>query len=154
MAGHYEVANLLASYNTDGAATPRLVNATHSRIPGDPLDGIWVDAICINQEDLDERQHQVQLMDWIYSTANYTVVWLGPSDEWTDLAVSALSKVGTVFSEFGSNSLDPFHLRLRRTESEVFPDLSEREWESLAAFYGRRWFSRIWVIQEVALSDK
>jgi Heterokaryon incompatibility protein (HET) len=37
----------------------------------------WIDAICINQSDLDERSQQVQLMGDIYSGASRVVVWLG-----------------------------------------------------------------------------
>ena len=38
----------------------------------------WIDQICINQGDIGERSHQVQLMPQIYSRAIRTVVWLGP----------------------------------------------------------------------------
>jgi hypothetical protein len=38
---------------------------------------LWVDAICINQEDTKERSHQVQPMRVIYTTARRTLVWLG-----------------------------------------------------------------------------
>ncbi|KAF2168766.1 hypothetical protein M409DRAFT_20783 [Zasmidium cellare ATCC 36951] len=38
---------------------------------------LWVDFICINQADLDERGHQVQLMRRIYEQATYVVAWLG-----------------------------------------------------------------------------
>ena len=38
---------------------------------------LWVDAVCINQQDLDERNHQVWTMDEIYRGAERVVVWLG-----------------------------------------------------------------------------
>ncbi|KAK4076663.1 uncharacterized protein Triagg1_4266 [Trichoderma aggressivum f. europaeum] len=37
----------------------------------------WIDAICINQGDLEERSKQVRIMDHIYSRASTVVVWLG-----------------------------------------------------------------------------
>ncbi|EPE27264.1 hypothetical protein GLAREA_03179 [Glarea lozoyensis ATCC 20868] len=37
----------------------------------------WIDAICINQDDKNERNHQVELMSLIYSTASRVLVWLG-----------------------------------------------------------------------------
>jgi hypothetical protein len=37
---------------------------------------LWIDAICINQADLDERKQQVQLMRDVYSGASRVVVWL------------------------------------------------------------------------------
>jgi hypothetical protein len=47
---------------------------------------LWVDAICINQNDLKERGDQVRNMGEIYSRTSRTVVWLGPGDEETDRA--------------------------------------------------------------------
>jgi hypothetical protein len=38
---------------------------------------LWVDAICINQSDLEERNEQVSLMAFIYSRAQTVLVWLG-----------------------------------------------------------------------------
>jgi hypothetical protein len=43
------------------------------------IDGfLWIDAICINQQDISERSSQVSVMDQIYSGADHVVVWLGP----------------------------------------------------------------------------
>lgn len=53
---------------------------------------MWIDAICINQADLDERRHQVQLMKHIYSDAVRVLVWLGEEDEDSRLAMSILEK--------------------------------------------------------------
>ncbi|PHH69317.1 hypothetical protein CDD82_7832 [Ophiocordyceps australis] len=41
---------------------------------------IWVDALCINQEDHDERTHQVNIMGEIYSRADVVHIWLGEDD--------------------------------------------------------------------------
>jgi hypothetical protein len=38
---------------------------------------LWVDAICINQDDIEERNRQVKLMAFIYSRALAVLVWLG-----------------------------------------------------------------------------
>ncbi|KAK2061504.1 HET-domain-containing protein, partial [Colletotrichum caudatum] len=46
------------------------------RFPGWARD-VWVDAICINQEDSNERSHQVGIMQYIYATAIRVVVYLG-----------------------------------------------------------------------------
>ncbi|CZR70286.1 uncharacterized protein PAC_20188 [Phialocephala subalpina] len=47
----------------------------------DKIRTMWVDAICINQDDIPERNSQVPLMREIYSKATTTVVWLGASDQ-------------------------------------------------------------------------
>lgn len=38
--------------------------------------GLWIDALCINQDDVTERNHQVALMAGIYSSADQVVIWL------------------------------------------------------------------------------
>ncbi|KAF2750086.1 HET-domain-containing protein, partial [Sporormia fimetaria CBS 119925] len=38
---------------------------------------IWVDAVCINQEDLEEKNHQLPLMETIYTKAKVVYCWLG-----------------------------------------------------------------------------
>lgn len=52
---------------------------------------LWIDAICINQDDVLERNHQVQHMGRIYSRAAMVLVWLGPASEDSDLAMKALT---------------------------------------------------------------
>ena len=51
---------------------------------------LWIDAICTNQRDLDEREHQVALMGEVYSKTARTLVWLGKADEWTLKAFKSL----------------------------------------------------------------
>jgi hypothetical protein len=40
---------------------------------------LWVDALCINQDDLDERKEQVALMKYIYGDTSRLLIWLGPA---------------------------------------------------------------------------
>jgi len=49
---------------------------------------MWVDAICINQSDIPEKNVQVSLMSKLYSGAASIVVWLGPSTPDIEFAVS------------------------------------------------------------------
>ncbi|KAK5654271.1 hypothetical protein OQA88_7447 [Cercophora sp. LCS_1] len=69
----------------DGACLPIRQNC-HA-IPTRPRDPalprfLWVDALCINQEDNNEKTDQVQLMAWIYASARGVIVWL---EEPTDI---------------------------------------------------------------------
>jgi Heterokaryon incompatibility protein (HET) len=45
---------------------------------------LWIDAICINQEDVDERNHQVQMMFDIYQQAQVVRAWIGCKTEEVD----------------------------------------------------------------------
>lgn len=61
---------------------PNLYDAlNHLRFPNAPR-AVWVDAICINQNNIQERNAQVSLMAFIYTRAQRVLVWLGldPSD--------------------------------------------------------------------------
>ena len=47
----------------------------------------WIDSICIDQSNLQERAHQVQLMQLIYRQAEQVIVWLGKPSNDSDLAI-------------------------------------------------------------------
>ena len=60
---------------------------------------IWIDAICINQLDLAERNHQVSLMGDIYRNANCVLVWLGPAADDSDAYFDYLDNTDEVSKE-------------------------------------------------------
>ena len=55
--------------------------------------GLWVDAICINQNDVDERNLQVQRMKNIYQTAQSVIAWLGSSTRLSRIGVRRLKEI-------------------------------------------------------------
>lgn len=63
----------------------------HDHLPSPPL-AIWIDAICINQEDKYELSHQLLLMGRIYANARETYFWLGEGDPATDKAIEYLAR--------------------------------------------------------------
>ncbi|KAF2035905.1 HET-domain-containing protein, partial [Setomelanomma holmii] len=79
---------------------------------------IWIDAICINQEDPKERSQQVQLMREIYSNARRVIVWLGDEaldtqEHATDLLRTAPSTLKATFDGIGELLLNrPYWTRL------------------------------------------
>ncbi|KAF1950432.1 HET-domain-containing protein, partial [Byssothecium circinans] len=87
---------------------------------------LWVDAICINQDDIPEKNFQVSIMGEIYSKASRTVVWLGPSDQSSEFVLGNL-----IANSYQDNSIFPFFIY------------------HLMVFLQRPWFSRMWVVQEV-----
>ncbi|KAI6083101.1 HET-domain-containing protein [Hypoxylon rubiginosum] len=125
----------------------------------------WIDALCINQSDLDERAKQVSLMTSIYSNAANVVVWLGKDDDDARDAHSLLSEYGpalkTILSDLISENPmgaigagminlydDPkiherYHLTPRPMEA----------WKTVVRFLSRRWFSRIWIVQEMVFNN-
>jgi hypothetical protein len=86
---------------------------------------LWVDAICINQEDQAEKEHQIQYMANIYGQANRVVVWLGEAADNSDLAFEEMRRVK------GKKDVTTFEVQ--RIEIAVL------------ALLQRPWFQRIWV---------
>ena len=52
---------------------------------------LWIDAICINQQNNNERNRQVMRMPDIYRSASQVMIWLGPATEKSNHAISMLS---------------------------------------------------------------
>jgi hypothetical protein len=48
---------------------------------------VWIDAICVNQQDTSERGSQVAVMDQIYLKSHRVIAWLGKMNQYTDRAV-------------------------------------------------------------------
>ena len=58
---------------------------------------IWVDAVCINQADLGERNSQVLMMGDIYKLAAQVVIWLGDADEESDLIFDIMKRMSKLW---------------------------------------------------------
>ena len=55
---------------------------------------LWVDAICINQADNEEKAHQIPLMEQIYGNASRVLIWLGKGNASSDNAMEWISRTG------------------------------------------------------------
>ena len=97
---------------------------------------LWVDAICINQNDLAEKSEQVQLMPDIYFAASGVLVWLGAD---TVKSFDAIMFVKTILDV---NSLETLL---------NFPK-SMPLWKAFGAMLNLRWFCRAWALQEVSFA--
>jgi hypothetical protein len=95
---------------------------------------LWIDALCINQDDNDEKSGQIKMMSKIYQEAHDVLVWLGEEELDSDAAM-----------EFVSHLLDP-----RFLSEDNWPSTYARGFYALAHLLERPWFSRVWVLQEVA----
>jgi hypothetical protein len=120
---------------------------------------LWVDALCIDQEDLEERGSQICLMGRIYSSATQVIAWIGPQPEqggfeelmWasTEL-VSVLHSVedDETIMKLSTGGIHKPELLETLSLDNPLPRLVT------AAYFYRccRWFSRAWVVQEVLLA--
>ncbi len=100
---------------------------------------LWIDFICINQNDMQERSQQVPRMDKIYGNALSVCVWLGEEDEDSKLAM-----------DFIKNKM----VDLWKFDKLLDNPAMARQWAALVALMKRPWFSRRWVIQEIAMASR
>jgi hypothetical protein len=92
---------------------------------------LWIDAICINQENISERSHQVKLMADIYGKASRALIWLGLAYEDSDAAMGGLS---------------------HSTADEWWP-LEALPWIwALGGLCSRDYWKRLWCLQEMKLA--
>ncbi|KAH6971904.1 heterokaryon incompatibility protein-domain-containing protein [Ilyonectria destructans] len=118
---------------------------------------IWADALCINQNDTAERASQVRLMGEIYSAAATTVIWLGGESDSVGRAFEFLRKFDLVYSR-KSTSLPVGDTRTpHKPEVELIPAAFAPDPLSAARDIGtllqQSWFSRKWILQELAKSS-
>ncbi|KAF2993691.1 hypothetical protein E8E13_001942 [Curvularia kusanoi] len=99
---------------------------------------LWIDAICINQADLQERASQVRMMAQIYSHAARVVVWLGQSAEDSEAVFNVLLLLA-------QRSLRP-----QSDQDLNLTRIANLKIHPLKALLHRAWFNRVWVLQEVA----
>lgn len=120
---------------------------------------LWVDAVCINQEGLQEREAQIKLMRDIYSTASRTLVWLGPVKTSTDqIAFTILKQLCGGMSirrivwerAFGSTPWEEGFDDEYKSSLERHEDLDLLT--MLTNFLKLDWWKRLWVLQEVAVA--
>lgn len=115
---------------------------------------IWIDALCIDQTNIPERNAQVQMMGSIYSHADQVVVWLGSGGQHIKMAMDQIRELSSIIPESGT--LQAF------ISSDTRANLSERFINMMRDKFGTRremfeffrlpWWTRTWILQEAALA--
>jgi len=129
---------------------------------------LWADGICINQDDISERGHQVQLMAALYSQASQVLCWLGDDE---GHHAEYIFKLGQTLSHkadlhngqqqpgvagTGVDGFDP------EKDDEFWDKLEELDYllqdpsvqEHIHQVFRKPWFSRMWVRQEIGWADE
>jgi ankyrin repeat protein len=88
---------------------------------------LWIDQICIDQETVKERNHQVNLMSKIYERAFEVLIWLGPEADGSSEGIAAINSGYAAIARHG---------------------------RQVQALFERPYWNRLWIIQEVLLSQK
>ncbi|KAF6808608.1 HET-domain-containing protein [Colletotrichum sojae] len=118
---------------------------------------LWVDGICINQDNHKERGHQVQQMGHIYRHAERVIFWLGLATNETDKVMESLQLLTKHSMRQTTSS---WRLRDRRwhhmwntcqwVSLRLDPDFKSTLQQGLTNLLTRTWFRRAWILQEVA----
>ena len=115
---------------------------------------LWINALCINQANSWELNHQMPMLPSIYANASRVCVWLGPASKDSTPAIELieemmhdLSTFGELLKSFERNTNGQYH------NSEAF-DLNKKPagLKALLDLIMRQWFSRRWIIQGIALA--
>ena len=117
------------------------------RCCGDPRP-LWADAICINQDSIQEKQHQVGIMGQIYKQAQVVVADIGEESQDSDLGYDHGLKIYKILT-----TIDP-SIRIASVydyDRHELPPIDDDGWAAWSRLITRPWFTRLWIIQEFAL---
>jgi len=102
---------------------------------------IWVDALCINQRYIDERNDQIRIMGRIYEDAKSCIVWLGEGSKQTDLAIDAMKE----FTKDPNSHWIPKTIIVSGYAQEVNLEFLGSYFLGLIELFGLPWWFRVWV---------
>ncbi|KAF5525567.1 Heterokaryon incompatibility protein 6, OR allele [Colletotrichum aenigma] len=119
---------------------------------------LWVDALCIDQSNLDERARQVQYMRLVYKHAARVVVWLGLKTSGTHEALQAAERIArpreyTDPAHSAADSAPPDSDTLQALVSSMMEDIPESAMTNLDEVFQRPYFTRCWCVQEIVASS-
>ncbi|KAF4857009.1 Heterokaryon incompatibility protein 6, OR allele [Colletotrichum siamense] len=111
--------------------TPNLASFLRQRREEERTVVLWVDAVCINQQDIEERKFQVMIMGMVYLKCAAITVWLGPESENSDMAIDELVMLAA------------------KAPYATMPKLATQAIEAIENLLRRPWWERVWIVQEI-----
>lgn len=125
---------------------------------------LWIDALCINQDDAVEVMQQINLMTYLYKNAGRVLIWLGEEKSLTKKAFEMLPRLAKSLDTIETFHF-PFYGGVMRLAGIGHGELSmgdsmeqytsQEEWPAVVdVVASRSYFTRLWTAQEVALSSE
>lgn len=110
---------------------------------------IWVDSICIDQKNDEEKKQQISLMCSIYRSAQTTYFWIGETTRDTNKAMGFLSRKETTINTRGVGHTFLIFIQIFKymTTFRTYPHRS-----GLREIFSQQWIKRLWTLQECLLS--
>lgn len=97
---------------------------------------VWADAICIDQSREEEKRSQILLMPEIFRAAHWVPAWLGEE------------------RDSSGRAMDCLHEMVAAASTAVRLPEESAMWDSISKLFGRPWFQRAWVVQELVLAPQ
>jgi hypothetical protein len=112
---------------------------------------IWIDSVCINQKDLEERSRQVQLMRELYRNASRVIAWLGEAAQ----PLPAIPALQVFIFLLNRHAKINYH-NLGDEELKWILQIGTKEWgwRNLFDLLQNPFWRRAWIIQEIAVAAK
>ncbi|KAI9648736.1 hypothetical protein NHQ30_003376 [Ciborinia camelliae] len=107
---------------------------------------LWIDSVCIDQSNSDEKSEQVAQMGRVYQVARHTIIYLGESTESSQLLLEKIqNSYNRSLNTRDSTAIDMLALHFNGMDSGKAKDM-------LLDILERPWFTRVWVLQELIFS--
>jgi hypothetical protein len=115
-----------------------------------PMCKIWIDAVCINQDDVDERNAQVMRIRQIFSQSMAVTIWLGEDemsgtglDSWVETSFDSLRRCGTILEAHGRRTLEAaLGIDVRAWESDHnYYELEDFPFSGDVLYFNNEWWA-------------
>ncbi|TVY27678.1 Heterokaryon incompatibility protein 6,OR allele [Lachnellula hyalina] len=126
--------------NNFRVALPHLIKAAKTQY-------LWVDGLCINQEDDREKAVQVPLMQEIYASCSECLIWLGKSTPEGETAFDAIPRIRRNLQLYDASRVWDMEGIGLKSPGTIDSSL----WKGLTDIFSRPWFKRIWTFQEAVI---
>jgi hypothetical protein len=106
---------------------------------------LWIDAICINREDMAECTRQVRMMPSVYESAQEVVVSLGEGQEEDQLAIQSLVRLAAALTDIKTTDQ-------ASSKEKLLSAMRRSELSRILSLFHRPWYSRSWFIQDIVVA--
>lgn len=132
---------------------------------------IWIDAVCINQQDEEEKMVQIKMMNDIYRSARMVWVWLGIAEKQDRIgeAIATLPKLIEAANQIPEDfemsprtedeaelarvhGAHPWQRKFYLDDSSGLNNLDSDLWTAILHLLSNSWYFRVWVVQELVLA--
>ena len=114
---------------------------------------VWVDNLCINQRNEDEKRRQIESMSNVYRSARRIWIWLGPFTDETRSAMRTIPAINESLSKIDARLYAGEEVMDRYKKFDV-PKPGSLAWYGIADLLKRPYWDRLWTLQEVVLARK